>query len=91
MGTTSMQVDQESKFGCTDLVGDETTTACHALNIKRKGSKRTLLRNSLLALPAATVMLGASHAAQVGINFQDNWWGTAYAPLTAPSAFEIPL
>lgn len=37
------------------------------------------------------MMLGASHAAQVGINFQDNWGGTPYAPLTDATAFDIPL
>lgn len=39
------------------------------------------------------MMLGAaSHGAQIGINFQDNWSGNAYAPLTdAAGAFSIPL
>src|SRR5688572_19803508 len=59
--------------------------------------KRNLLfpgvRKALLAVPAAAMMLGAaSHGAEIGINFQDNWGGTPYAPLNdAAGAFGIPL
>ena len=50
------------------------------------------LKKTLLAVPAAALMLGASHGAQIGINFQDNYAGNAYAPLTdAAGAFGIPL
>ncbi len=59
--------------------------------MKRKLLNRTFLKQAALALPAAALMLGASQAAQIGINFQDDWGGTPYAPLTAPSAFGIPL
>src|SRR5512146_416950 len=61
------------------------------LHMKRKLLHLKTLKQAALAVPAAALMLGASQAAQVGINFQDNWYGTAYAPLTAPSAFGIPL
>jgi len=46
-----------------------------------------------LVVSAAAMMLGAaSHGAQIGINFQDNWGGTPYAPLTdSAGAFGIPL
>jgi len=50
-----------------------------------------LLNKAALAVPAAAMMLGAAHGAQIGINFQDNWYGTSYAPLTDTSAFGIPL
>jgi hypothetical protein len=46
---------------------------------------------ALLAVPAAALMLGASQAAQVGLNFQDNYNGSPYAPLTDTSAFGIAL
>ncbi len=59
--------------------------------MKRKLLSNRLLKQTVLAVPAAALMLGASQAAQVGINFQDNWGGTPYAPLTEPSAFGIPL
>lgn len=49
------------------------------------------LKQSLLAVPAAALMLGAASGAQIGINFQDNWYGTAYAPVTADPALGIPL
>lgn len=46
-----------------------------------------------MVIPAAAMMLGAaSHGAQIGINFQDNYAGNPYAPLTdAAGAFGIPL
>ncbi len=59
--------------------------------MKRKPFYGKLLKHAALAVPAAALMLGASHAAQVGINFQDNWGGTPYAPLTDATAFGIPL
>lgn len=60
--------------------------------MKRKLLDTRLLKQTALAVPAAALMLGASHAGQVGINFQDNWGGTPYAPLTdAAGAFGIPL
>jgi len=60
--------------------------------MKRKLLNTRLMKQTALAIPAAALMLGASHAGQVGINFQDNWGGTPYAPLTdAAGAFGIPL
>jgi hypothetical protein len=59
--------------------------------VKRKILNTSFLKQTALAVPAAALMLGASQGAQIGINFQDNYAGNAYAPLTAPSAFGIPL
>ena len=42
-------------------------------------------------MPAAALMLGAAHGAQIGINFQDNYNGTSYAAMTDSVAFGIPL
>ncbi len=49
------------------------------------------LRRGLLAVPAAALMLGAAQAAQVGLNFQDNYGGAAYAPVVAGPAFGLDL
>ncbi len=59
--------------------------------MKRKLLGKQRLKQAALAVPAAALMLGASQAAQIGINFQDNWYGTPYAPMTDTSAFGIPL
>lgn len=59
--------------------------------MKRKLLGKQRLKQAALAVPAAALMLGASQAAQIGINFQDNWYGTPYAPVTDSSAFGIPL
>lgn len=60
--------------------------------MKRKLFDSRSLKQAALAVPAAALMLGASQGAQIGINFQDNWYGTDYAPLTDPAgAFGIPL
>src|SRR5258708_4572614 len=58
--------------------------------MKRK-SFGPLAKKVMVAVPAAAMMLGASHGGQIGINFQDNYAGTPYAPLTDTSAFGIPL
>jgi hypothetical protein len=58
--------------------------------MKRKLLGKHGLKHAVLAVPAAALMLGASQAAQIGINFQDNWYGTPYAPMTDTSAFGIP-
>jgi len=42
-------------------------------------------------VPAAALMLGVAHSAQIGINFQDNYNGASYATLTDAVAFGIPL
>ncbi len=50
-----------------------------------------LLKQTVFAVPAMALMLGAAHGSQVGINFQDNYNGNSYATLVAPSAFGVPL
>ena len=50
--------------------------------MKRKLFSKAFLAQSVLAIPAAALMLGAgaAHAGTIGLNFQDNWYPYNSAP-----------
>ncbi len=59
--------------------------------MKRKLLNKSFLKQTALAIPAAALMLGSAHGGQIGINFQDNGNGNAYAPVVSGPVFGLDL